>query len=315
MKAYDQTALITGASSGIGYELAKCFAKDGYDLVLVSRNTDRLHQIADEFRQQYGLGKVTVIGADLSNPEAPQQVYDQVAGQGIEVSVLVNNAGVGEHGMFAHETDLQKELAMIQTNATSLVHLTKLFLKDMTRRNEGKILMLASVVSVLPNPLMAVYGATKSFIYSFSEALRNELKDSNITVTALMPGATNTDFFHKAGAEGTRAHQQAQQTDAADVARDGYEALMSGKDKVVSGFKNKAQVAMAHVLPDPVVTANVRKLMERPTNGNGQHETEQKKQVASTGSLIGALLVLGIAAFAYYNRDRLTEYKLSDIKW
>jgi len=312
MKAYDQTALITGASSGIGYELAKCFAKDGYDLVLVSRNTDRLNQIAGEFRQQYGLGKVTVIGADLSKPEAPQQVYDEVMSQGIRVNVLVNDAGVGEHGMFANETDLQRELAMIQLNVTSLVHLTKLFVKDMVANNEGKILMLASIASVMPHPLMAVYAATKSFIYSFSEALRNELKDTNVTVTALMPGATNTDFFNKAGAEGTRAHQQAQSTDAATVARDGYEALMSGKDKIISGVMNKAQVAMAHVMPDPMVAANVRKLMERP---NGQHETEPKKQMASTGSLLGALLVLGIAAFAYYNRDRLTEYKLSDLKW
>lgn len=315
MKSYDQTALVTGASSGIGYELAKCFAQDGYNLVLVSRNTDRLNEIAAEFRNQYGLGKVTVVGADLAQSDAPQQVYDQVSGQGIQVNVLVNNAGVGEHGMFASETDLQKELAMIQTNATSLVHLTKLFLKDMTARNEGKILMLASIASIMPNPLMAVYGATKSFIYSFSEALRNELSNTNITVTALLPGATNTDFFHKAGAEGTRAHQQALSTDAAGVARDGYEALMSGKDKVVSGFKNKAQVAMAHVMPDPMVTASVRKIMERPTNGNGQHEATEKKQTASTGSLIGALLVLGIAAFAYYNRDRLSEYKLSDLKW
>jgi hypothetical protein len=314
MKAYDQTALITGASSGIGYELAKCFAKDGYDLVLVSRNTDRLNQIADEFRQQYGLGKVTVIGADLSKPEAPQHVYDDVMSQGIRVNVLVNDAGVGEHGMFANETDLQKELAMIQVNVTSLVHLTKLFVKDMVANNEGKILMLASIASVMPHPLMAVYAATKSFIYSFSEALRNELKDTNITVTALMPGATNTDFFNKAGAEGTRAHKQAQSTDAATVARDGYDALMSGKDKIVSGVMNKAQVAMAHVMPDQMVAANVRKLMERP-NGNGQYETSQKKQTASAGSLIGALLVLGIAAFAYYNRDRLTEYKLSDLKW
>lgn len=311
MKAYDQTALITGASSGIGYELAKCFAKDGYDLVLVSRNTDRLHQIADEFRQQYGLGRVTVVGADLSQPDAPQQVYDEVKGQGIQVSVLVNNAGVGEHGMFAQETDLQRELAMIQLNISSLVHLTKLFVKDMVDRNEGKILMLASIASVMPHPLMAVYAATKSFIYSFSEALRNELKDTNVTVTALMPGATNTDFFNKAGAEGTRAHKQAQSTDAATVARDGYDALMSGKDKIISGAMNKAQVAMAHVMPDQMVAASVRKLMERP---NGQHETEQKKQVASTGSLLGALLVLGIAAFAYYNRDRLTEYKFSDLK-
>ena len=234
MKTNGQTALITGASSGIGYELTKLFAQDGYNLVLVSRNTDRLNEIATEFQRQYGLEKVTVVGADLAQPETPQRVYDEVQGQGITVNVLVNDAGFGEYGLFATETDLQKELAMIQTNVTALVHLTKLFLKDMTTRNEGKVLMLASVVSVLPNPLMAVYGATKAFILSFSEALRNELNNTKITVTALLPGATNTDFFNRAGSVGTRAHEQAMKTDAAGVARDGYEALMSGKDKVVS---------------------------------------------------------------------------------
>ncbi|MCY7350390.1 MAG: SDR family oxidoreductase [Cytophagaceae bacterium] len=313
MKINGQTALITGASSGIGYELARCFAQDGYNLVLVSRNTDRLNEIANEFTQQYGLGKVTVVGADLAQPDAPQRVYNEMNNQGIRVNVLVNDAGFGEYGMFATETDLQKELSMIQTNVTALVHLTKLFLRDMTTRNEGKILMLASVASVLPNPLMAVYGATKAFILSFSEALRNELKDTDITVTALMPGATNTDFFNRAGADGTVAHKQAMKTDAADVARDGYEALMSGKDKVVSGMMNKAQVAMSRVMPDPFITANVRKQMARPSNGNGQHEKEGKKQMATTGSLVGAVLILGIVALAYYNKARYTDFKLSDL--
>ncbi|MBC7890673.1 MAG: SDR family oxidoreductase [Sphingobacteriaceae bacterium] len=307
-----QTALVTGASSGIGYELAKLFAQDGYNLVLVSRNTDRLHEIATEFKTQFGLSEITVVGKDLSQPDAPQQVYDEVKGQGIAVNVLVNNAGAGEHGMFATETDLGKELSIIQLNATSLVHLTKLFLKDMTERNEGKILMLASVASVLPNPLMAVYGATKAFILNFSEALRNELKDTAITVTALMPGATNTDFFHKAGAEGTVAHQQALKTDAAGVAKDGYEALMKGKDKVVSGMMNKAQVAMSHVMPDSLVTANVRKMMERPSNGNGHHESMTKKQV-TTGSLVASLLVLGLVGWVYYNRVRAGETDLRNL--
>ncbi len=312
METNQQTALITGASSGIGYELAKCFAQDGYNLVLVSRNTDRLQQIADEFRQEYQLKKVTVIGSDFAQTDAPQQVYDQIKSQGIDVNVLVNDAGMGEYGMFATETDLQKELSIIQINATALVHLTKLFLKDMVARNEGKILMLASVVSVLPNPMMAVYGATKAFILSFGEALRNELKDTNVTVTSLLPGATNTDFFAKAGAEGTVAHQQALKTDAADVARDGYEALLKGKDKVVSGFMNKAQVAMSRVMPDALVTASVRKQMERSTNGDGDEEGSRKKQVV-TGSLVGAVLVLGLVAWAYYNRARYSDFKLSDL--
>ncbi|WP_255157702.1 SDR family oxidoreductase [Siphonobacter sp. BAB-5385] len=204
MNTTEQTALITGASSGIGYELAKVFAQNGYNLVLVARNTDRLNEIANELRDQHGLETVIVIGKDLTQPNAPQEVYDEVKGFGVDINILVNDAGMGEYGLFATETDLDKELSIIKLNVVALVHLSKLFLRDMVRVNEGKILNLASVVSLMPNPYMAVYGATKAFVLSFTEALRNELKDTSITVTALLPGATNTDFFNKAGAEGTR---------------------------------------------------------------------------------------------------------------
>ncbi|MGV3559199.1 SDR family NAD(P)-dependent oxidoreductase [Larkinella arboricola] len=264
-----KTALVTGATSGIGRELANLFAKDGYNLVLVARSSDGLKEIAGEYEQQFGI-TVTSIAKDLADPKAPEEIYDETQRNGIRVDVLVNNAGMGEYGMFANETDLQKELSIIQINATSLVHLTKLYLKDMVQRNDGKVLMLASVASVAPHPLMAVYGATKSFILSFTEALQNELKDTNVTLTALMPGPTNTDFFAKAGAEGTRVHQIAQTTEAAKVAQDGYNALMKGKEKIVSGLMNKAQVAMAHVLPDEMVTGSMRKQMERPNESEEQ---------------------------------------------
>ncbi|MFC5409027.1 SDR family NAD(P)-dependent oxidoreductase [Larkinella bovis] len=298
-----KTVLVTGATSGIGRELANLFAKDGYNLVLVARSSDSLNQIAEEYRQQFGI-QATPIAKDLADPKAPEAIYDETRRRGIQVDVLVNNAGMGEYGLFANETDLHKELSIIQINATALVHLTKLFLKDMVQRNDGKVLMLASIVSIMPNPLMAVYGATKSFILSFTEALQNELKDTQVTVTALLPGATNTDFFAKAGAEGTRSHQMAQDTDPAKVARDGYEALMKGKEKVVSGLMNKAQVAMSHVLPDELVTGSVRKQMERPEDSKREHGLDEKQQAILTTALAVGFVAVTTLLWAFGGMDR-----------
>ena len=296
-----KTALITGASSGIGKELATLFAKDGYNLVLVARSEDTLHDIANQYRQQYGIQQITVIAKDLSKPESAQEVYDHLKQKGITINVLVNDAGVGEYGLFATESNLQKELDIIQLNVTSLVQLTKLVVQEMVARNEGKILMLGSVVSVLPNPVMAVYGATKSFVYSFSEALRNELKGTNVTITVLMPGATDTDFFNKAGAMNTRAQEQARSTSPADVANDGYNALMKGQDKIVSGVMNKVNVAAAHILPDSTVAANVRKQMEEKTDANEKQERQVTTAVI-IGLSIAAVTIAGmVLASAYSN--------------
>lgn len=293
-----KTALITGATSGIGLELAKLFAHDGYNLVLVARHEDSLRGVAADLEQQYGV-KATTIAKDLMNPSAPEEIYQETRQQGITVQVLVNNAGMGEYGKFATETDLQKELSIIQLNATSLVHLTKLFLKEMVDRNDGKILMLASVASAIPNPLMAVYGATKSFIYSFTEALRNELKDTNVSVTALMPGATDTDFFNKAGAQNARV-TNTDLADPAKVAKDGYEALLKGKDKVVSGFKNKMQVAMSHVLPDTVVSETMRKMMNEQGYEEEEEETENLTPLAIGLGIATVVLAAGIFLTASY---------------
>ncbi|WP_266367206.1 SDR family NAD(P)-dependent oxidoreductase [Tellurirhabdus rosea] len=301
-----KTALVTGATSGIGHELAKLFAQDGYNLVLVARQDDKLREVADQFRQQYGTQQIHTVARDLTDPKAPEEVYDETKRQGLHVDVLVNNVGAGEYGMFANETDLQRELSIIQLNVTSLVHLTKLYLKDMIQKGEGKILNLASVVSIMPNPMMAVYGGTKSFVYSFSEALRNELKDTNITVTALLPGATDTNFFNAAGAEGTRAHKMAQATgDPAAVAKDGYDALMSGKDKIISGFMNKAQVAMGHFMPDQMNASSMRKLMQR--------EGEEERTERSSDWMFPALLAGTVATMALiwaFGRDMSTYDKL-----
>jgi uncharacterized protein len=254
-------ALVTGASSGIGYELARLFAADGFDLILVSRQQDELNRIADEFSQQFGV-KVEVIAKDLFGETAATEVYEEVKARGLQVEVLVNDAGQGVYGKFV-ETDLQAQMRIIHLNIVSLTSLTYHFLKDMVARNSGKILQLGSVVSEIPAPLQSVYGGTKAYVLAFSEAIRNEVKDTDITITVLQPGATDTDFFNKAGAQNSKMVEDKDKlSDPAKVAKDGYEALMSGDDKIVSGLKNKAQIAAANVIPDTMLAANMRKQSE-----------------------------------------------------
>lgn len=311
----EKTALITGASSGIGRELTRLFAKDGYNLILVGRDEEALNQHAYNLNNQYGT-QTTIINKDLTDPDAPNQIYAETTGKNVQIDVLVNDAGFGEYGLFATETDIQKELNVVQVNAVALMHLTKLYLRDMVDRNEGKILMLGSEVSVSPNPMMAVYGATKAFIKSFSEAIRNELKDTNVTVTVLMPGATNTNFFKVAGAENAKGADPNKTADPAQVAKDGYEALMAGKDHVVAGWMNKARVAMAHVLPDTVVAASVRSDM-MPKD----EDAEKKKQAVTLAVAAGIIIVGGIWALSRYKPSAVSvspynkaKYKLKAAK-
>ncbi|UEG54774.1 SDR family oxidoreductase [Mucilaginibacter daejeonensis] len=258
-----QCALITGATSGIGLELAKLFAADGYDLVLVARDQQGLDSTASLLKQT-GI-EVTTISKDLFDRQAAFDLYDEVIRKGIRVDVLVNDAGQGLYGEFK-DNDIERELKIIDLNIGSLVILTKCFLKDMVSRNEGKILNLASIASKVPGPWQAVYHATKAFVLSFSESIREELKDTNITVTALLPGATDTDFFNKAGMQESRIVQdKSSLSDAADVAKDGYEAMKDDKDKVISGFKNKVQIAMSNLTPDPAV-AHMMNEQQKPVN-------------------------------------------------
>lgn len=257
-------ALITGTTTGIGHELAKLFAQDGYNLVCVARPSDKLNQTTAEFSAQYGVEAIA-IGKDLAIDGAGEEVYNEVKQKGITINVLVNNAGQGTYGKF-WEVPLKDQIKIIHSNAIALTTLTYLFTQEMVARNEGKVLNLASVVSELPAPLQAVYSATKAYILQFTEAIINELKDTNVTVTALQPGATATDFFRKAGNENMKMLQdKSNVSDPADVAKDGYEALMKGKDKVVSGFKNKVQVAMSNLMPDTMIAENLRKQSE-PAN-------------------------------------------------
>ena len=248
-------ALITGATNGIGYELAKLFAQDQYHLIIVARDPEELSTRAAEFQQQYGVEVVT-IAKDLSKREAPFEVYRSVKELGLQVDVLVNNAGQGQYGEFV-DTDIRRELEIVDLNIGAYIVLTKQFLQEMVVRNEGKILMVSSIGGELPGPLQAVYHATKAFVSTFTEAIQNETKDTNVTITKLLPGVTDTDFFNKADMEEAKLVKEGSKADPADVAQDGYEALMVGKLEVISGLKNKAMVAASKLMPDSLVAENM----------------------------------------------------------
>jgi len=260
MATKSQTALITGASAGIGRELAKLFAKGGYSVVLAARNGARLDQFADELQRQFTIS-VKAFALDLGSASAPQFLFDQVERETIGIDVLVNNAGYGKLGAFA-DVALEESLGQIELNITALTHLTKLFLGPMLERKSGKILNVASTAGFQPGPLMAVYYATKAYVISFSEALANELSGSGVTVTCLCPGATDTEFQKRAGTEETLLFKLRPMT-AKAVAQDGYRALMKGKPLVIPGLKNWLVAESLRITPRRVVTAVSRRLIER----------------------------------------------------
>ncbi|HEX8270558.1 MAG TPA: SDR family NAD(P)-dependent oxidoreductase [Flavobacterium sp.] len=255
--------LITGGTGGIGYELAKLFAKDGYNLAIVARFQDELDEKAAEL-SQYGV-EVATFAKDLFLRDQVYSLCEEVSAKGIHVDILVNNAGQGAFGLF-QDNELERELDIIDLNVCATVILSKYFVKQMISQNRGRILNLASIASSLPGPYHAVYHGTKAFVLSFTESLRSELKDTEVTITALLPGATDTDFFIKADMTDSQIAQDKDSlSDPADVAKDGYEALMSGKDKIVSGLKNKLQVGMSNVMPDPMLAEQMKKMQE-PTS-------------------------------------------------
>lgn len=258
-------ALVTGGTSGIGYELAKLLAKDGYNLVLVARSSDRLLEVSDEF-QELGVD-VLLLDKDLFDPSAPREIYREIKEQGIVVEVLINNAGQGQKGRFT-EIALDRHTELIQLNIMALVSLTKLFLDDMVKRRQGKILNLASVVSKTPAPEFSIYAASKAFVLSFSEAIAQELEGTNITVTALLPGRTDTDFFYKADMTDTKEYQEHELAEPEKVAKDGFEALMSGESRVISGLQNKAMVGMMNAMPDSMNAEKMQKNMQ-PSDKEG----------------------------------------------
>jgi short-subunit dehydrogenase len=258
-------ALVTGASTGIGFELARCFARDGYDLVIVAEDRGGLDDAARTLRAD-GASSVETVVADLSQLDAPRRVYDHVRTLGRDLDVLVNNAGVGVYGDFTRETDLGEEIAMIQLNTIACVQLTKLFAPAMVTRGSGKILMTASVASITPTPMLSVYGATKAFVYEFAMGLREELRGTGVTVTALMPGPTDTPFFERAHATDSKIMDQ-KLADPADVAKAGYNALMKGENQVIVPFKFNVQTKINKVIPEPLVARTAKKMHERKDDG------------------------------------------------
>jgi uncharacterized protein len=250
-----ETVLITGASSGIGLELAKCFAADGSRLVLVARNQTALEQLAEELRQTNKI-ETLILPADLSLPEAPKQIFDKLAAQNISVDILINNAGFGLHGWFT-ELPLQRQLEIIRVNVNALTELTGLFLPEMLQRRAGGILNVGSVAGFVPGPGLAIYYATKAFVQSFSEALAEELDGSGVSVTVLCPGPTETNF--SAVARGQKVRTASRSTmSARDVARIGHAAFRAKKAISVPGSSNKALIALARLLPRSAIRRIVK---------------------------------------------------------
>ncbi len=249
-----QTTLITGASAGIGLEFAKVFAEHGHPLVLVARSKDRLESLAEELRKKYAV-KVKVLAKDLAKPTSPAEIFDELRRESIAVEILVNNAGFGGYGFFS-KTDLSLELDMIQVNLSTLTHLTKLYLRDRPKGTRGGILNVASTAAFQPGPLMSVYYATKAYVLSFSEALHQELKGDQVTVTVLCPGHTASEFQKRANIVGMRFLKYSM-APAYPVALAGYHGLMKGKAVVIPGILNGFLVFCVRLAPRALVRSIV----------------------------------------------------------
>ena len=255
------TALITGATSGIGLELASLAARDRHDLVLVARQRERLESVGRGLAEEYGV-RVSVLAKDLSDPSTPPEIGRDLAARGIAVDVLVNNAGFGVYGLFA-ETAIDRELEMIQVNVAAPTHLTKLILQGMRERRRGWILNVASTASFQPGPFMAVYYASKAYMLSFSEALSSECAGTGISVTALCPGPTRTEFESRAGSPPEiTVRKKGFVMSASDVAREGWAGMKAGKRIVIPGLANRLLVQAERVTPRSLVTAMSRRIRE-----------------------------------------------------
>jgi short-subunit dehydrogenase len=261
-------AVVTGASSGIGYSLAAQFAKNGFDVVIAAEDAE----LADATRSLEQLGaSIVPVRVDLATAEGVRALHAAVAATGRPVDSLAINAGVGVGGAFV-ETDLDAELNLIALNVTSAVHLAKLLLPDMVAAGHGRVLFTSSIAASAPGPFHATYAASKAFLHSLSESIRNELKDTGVTVTALMPGPTDTEFFERAGMQDTRVGASSNKDDPDDVAKQGFDALMAGKHHVVAGStKNKLMVASGRFTPEPAKAEMQRKLTE-PGHGDDDRD-------------------------------------------
>ena len=245
-----QTALITGASSGIGKALARKFANNGYDIVVVARQESMLEEVAAELSRYRDIS-VTVIAKDLTQESAPQEIYDELKARKIVIDVLVNDAGVGQGGMF-HETDFEKSINVIKLNIEALTRMTKLFLTDMVARNSGKILNVGSVAGFEPGPLAAVYHASKAYVFSFSEAIAEEIKGTNVQITVVCPGPTATEFFRKAGMEDIKPQGKEVLMEAQEVANLGYDGMVKGDFVVMPALLNRFSARSYQFMPAAV---------------------------------------------------------------
>jgi short-subunit dehydrogenase len=250
-------AVVTGASSGIGYELAKQFATNGFDLIIAAEDAEL--DTAEKELRSFGT-TVESVRVDLTTPAGVEELYSHLKDR--KVGAVALNAGVGAGGAFATDTALEDELEIIDLNVRSTVHLAKYMVRDMVARNDGRILFTSSIASTMPGPFQAVYNASKSFVQSFALALRNELKDTNVTITSLMPGPTDTEFFERAGMLDTKVGA-GEKDDPADVARDGFEALMDGKERVESAsLSTKLQGRGSRFIPDSAKAELHRRMAE-----------------------------------------------------
>lgn len=254
------TALITGASGGIGKEFAHIHAERGGDLIIVARRLDKLEELQKELEGKHKVRVVSIV-KDLGVPGAAKALFDEVKIKNIQVDHLINNAGFGLRGKF-HELPWDRQIEMINLNMIALTELMYLFLPEMVNRNSGKILNVSSTASLMPGPLQAIYYASKSYVTSISNAVAEELHDTNITVTALMPGATKTEFAKTSGLEGTDLFKNT--ASPRSVAQDGYEAMMKGKLDVISGllFSQKVSMAMLPFIPKKMILKQIREMQE-----------------------------------------------------
>lgn len=258
--------LITGASKGIGLEFANLFAKNHYNLVLVARSSDLLNSLKEKLEQEYNI-KVVVLTYDLTRENVAYELYEHTTKLGLKIEHLVNNAGFGDYGDFLETSDI-KNRNMIQLNIITLMELTKLYAKDMKKYGYGKILNVASIASFLPGPLMATYYATKSFVLSFSEALHKELHKTGITVTALCPGTTKTNFFTEASANDSNLLKNLKPADPKDVAKYGYKKMMKGRAVAVYGFSNRFLVFLIRFAPRALVRSVAYKIQSKREEKN-----------------------------------------------
>ena len=248
-------ALITGASSGIGAELARLCAKDGHPVILAARRSDRLAALAESLGREFGV-PTRVIAADLSDPAACELLHRQTAGE--PVAILINNAGFGLRGPYT-DTDWETESRLIQVNITALSHLTKLFARDMVKRGSGRILNVGSTAAFVPGPFMAMYYASKAFVVSFSLAVANELQGTGVSVTVLCPGPTRTEFTQVAGIADSRLFQGSAMT-AEEVAQEGYAAMLAGRPEIIAGARNRWTMLLTRLAPRTMLARATRRL-------------------------------------------------------